>query len=139
MRLKEFLKEGFSVRSLTADVPENFISKKKLTRPKAKKITKEIKKAIKTWVHTTYYSEIPLKDIFDVLERNGLIPLQEDLRKWDGLLLGGVKKTEQVLFLLGWKGTKDGQGRYEVVPDAGLNLSYYKMPSGKYEVLAYVS
>jgi hypothetical protein len=119
---------------------------RKLTQPVIKKINKEIHKYVKD----TYYQAIPLQDIFDAMKKFGIVALQEDQTEWDGMLLGGVKKTEQVYFDLGWLDSWGGEGagggvrpgsvpQYEVVPNARLNLSYYKMPSGKYEVLAYVS
>ena len=135
MKLKKYLDEAFQVKSLTRDVPANYISKIKLTRPGANKVSKQVAKVVKG----TYFIEIPLKGIFDALRKSGLVALQEDQTEWSGFLLGGVKKTEQIHFLLGWADSKDTKGRYQVVPDAALNLSYFKMPSGKYEVLAYVS
>ncbi len=110
---------------------------RKLTQPVIKKINKEIHKYVKD----TYYQQIPLDDIFNAMKKFGIVALQEDQTEWDGMLLGGVKKTEQIYIDLGWADTKDENDydRHEVVPNARLNLSYYKMESGKYEVLAYVS
>lgn len=148
-KLKDFLVEDVSVRSLTAHMPQDFMSKKFLKGPVRSKMNKEIQILLKP----TYFDSIPLKDIFKILEKHGTVPLQEDATYWSGFLTGGVKKTEQVYFNLGWKDFKDtgleaGEGRvkypnqhgqYMVIPKAVLSLSYFKMPSGRYEVIAYVS
>jgi hypothetical protein len=118
---------------------DNFLNEAKqrrLTQPVIKRINKEIHKFVKD----TYYKSIPLGDIFDACRKFGVVVLQEDQTQWSGFLLGGTKKTEQVHFDLGWLDSRDADGRYEVIPNAMLNLSYYKMPqSGNFEVLAYVS
>ncbi len=114
------------------------MAQRKLTQPVIKKINKEIHKYVKD----TYYQQIPLDDIFNAMKKHGIVALQEDMTEWDGFLMGGVKKTEQIYIDLGFLDSKDDSGhvpQYEVVPNARLNLSYFKMQSGKYEVLAYVS
>jgi len=99
-----------------------------------KKINTEITKLLKP----IYFKAIPLQPLFDILEKYNLVPLQEDQTYWDGFLLGGVKKTERVSFDLGVKSTKDAKNRYSVITNAELLLTYYKMESGKYEVIAYI-
>ena len=100
-----------------------------------KKINNEIFKYLKP----TYFDKIPLQPLFDILDKHGLIPLQEDQTYWDGFLVGGVSKTERVEFALGIKSFKDEFNRYPVITNAELQLTYYKMPqSGKYEIIAYV-
>ena len=111
---------------------------RKLTQPVIKKINKEIHKYVKD----TYYKQIPLDDIFNAMKKFGIVALQEDQTEWDGMLLGGVKKTEQIYFDLGFIDSDNKRYHlpmYEVIPNARLNLSYFKMTSGKYEVLAYIS
>lgn len=110
----------------------------RLGRSNITKINKDLQKVMKK----TYFKAIPLKEISDVLKKYNVILLQEDGTEWDGFLIGGVDKTEQVYFDLGWMDkvdTKTGVVRYERIPDSMLALSYYKMPSGKYEVIAYLT
>ena len=90
--------------------------KRNLTQPIKKKMNKEIHKFVKD----TYYRSIPLGNIMDAVRRFGVVVLQEDQTEWSGFLLGGVKKTEQVYFDLGWLDTKDADGRYQVIPNALL-------------------
>ena len=101
------------------------------------RMKKRINTDITKFLKPTYFDKIPLQPLFDILEKHGLVALQEDQTKWDGFLLGGVKKTERVQFDLGVKEFKDGN-TYPVITNAELQLSYYKMKSGKYEVIAYI-
>lgn len=147
------LHEAAVVRSLMSHMPQDFIDKKKLKGNVRQKMNKDINKLLKP----TYFKDIPLGSIFKILEKHGVVPLQEDATYWSGFLTGGVKKTEMVYFNLGWKnfestslvgagkeawpGTKypNKSGQYRIISNAVLALSYFKMPSGNYEVIAYVS
>lgn len=139
MRLKQYLKDGYQLRNLMDHIPPAWVSKKVLKVGERKKINMDLQKILKK----TYFKQIPLKDMFKVLEKHGIVPLQEDNTYWSGLLIGGVKNTEMVNFNLGWKNeTADDRGvkRYMAVPNSVLVMSYYKMPeSGNYEVIGYVS
>lgn len=101
-------------------------------------VRKKINTAIRKVLSPTYFKKIPLQPLFDILEQFNLVPLQEDQTYWDGFLTGGVKQTEQVHFNLGVKDKIDSDKRYPVIQNANLNLSYFKMQSGKYEIIAYV-
>ena len=116
-------------------VNENKLKIHKMNGAMKKKMNKKIYKVLKP----TYFKEIPLQDIFDILEEHNFVPLQEDNTYWSGMLMGGVSKTEQVQFPLGVKDLEDDQGKYPVITNAELQLTYYKMPSGKYEVISYIS
>jgi len=105
---------------------------------KITKIKKKINGEIQKFLKPTYFKKIPLQPLFDILEKYSIVPLQEDDTIWDGLLLGGIKKTERVDFTLGDLSSKDSKNRYLVITNAKLSLSYYKMESGKYEVIAYI-
>ena len=153
MKLKKYLKEGYTTRSLMDHIPPAFVSNQKLVVGQKNKINKDLQVLLKP----TYFGSIPLDGMFKILEKHGLVPLQEDMTYWSGILTGGVKKTEMVHFNLGWKqmpkkdikargfeGDKitypNPDGRYFAVPNAVLTMTYYKMPqSGNYEVIAYVS
>jgi hypothetical protein len=99
---------------------------------------KNINRELHELMKPTYFAEIPLDDIFAVLEKNGVVPLQEDGTKWSGMLLGddshayielGMKSTEQDVH---------GLPAYTPVINTTLALSWHKMNSGKSEVLAYL-
>jgi len=113
---------------------ENKLKVHKMSGAMKKKMNKKIYKVLKP----TYFKEIPLQDIFDILEEHNFVPLQEDNTYWSGMLSGGVNKTEQVQFPLGVKDQIDENDMYPVVKGVEMQLSYYKMPSGKYEVISYL-
>lgn len=101
-----------------------------------KKMNNEIQKLLKP----IYFVHIPLSDIFDILNKYNVVALQEDDTEWSGFLLGGVSKTEQVYFNLAFMDSKNENGMYtNKIRNSMLALSYYKMGSGKYEVLSYIT
>jgi len=85
-------------------------------------IRKRINKSLYA-ISKIYHPEIPLDKIFGALETEGVVPLQEDGTRWSGILCGDnasmrVNTSNPKIFLyVGW----------------------YKMPSGNYEINAYVS
>lgn len=139
MRLKKYITEGFSTRNLMSHIPPAWVSKKVLKVGDRKKINADLQKVLKP----TYFKSIPLGQMFKVLEKHGLVPLQEDNTYWSGLLAGGVKETEMVHFNLGYKNDYKEDGkikRYMAVPNAVMTMTYYKMPqSSNYEVIGYIS
>lgn len=75
-----------------------------------------------------YHDLVPLSDIMVAMRANGLTLLQEDGTEWSGFLCGeDSNATIQCADL-------------ELNPvHRWLSLSWYRMPSGRYEVTAYVS
>jgi hypothetical protein len=71
----------------------------------------------------TYHNEIPLSQIFEIVEKHAGKVVQEDNTPWSGFLCGDSGQT-----------TFDIEG-----VKFHLFLSWYTMPSGRYEVIAYVS
>jgi hypothetical protein len=90
----------------------------------------------------TYHNEIPLQFISEILKANGLVLLQEDNTKWSGFLCG---ESATVSFDLGWLCSNecapytDYRKTFEKIENACLRLQWYKMPSGRYEINAYIS
>ena len=85
-----------------------------------------------------YHDKIPLKDIFDALAEIGVHAVQEDGEKWQGMLIGGAE--------CGSDETRNQVAHFDLVrtiDQSNLNnslfLSWCKMQSGKYEIVAYVS
>lgn len=133
-------KKGFSsieeaqVRNLTMSVPKDFMAKQRFNASIRNRINKDIHKILKP----TYFKAIPLKAIMDSMGKHGVTLLDDDYTEWSGFFTGGVKDTQMVHFLLGWKDTRDEKGMHRVIPNAAFTMSYFKMPSGKYEVIGYV-
>lgn len=82
---------------------------------------------------TRYFDKIPLRDIMDILTRNGVIMLQEDNTPWSGFLVGDDAEDSFTLAPI----TSDPQ--YVPFTNAVLRLSWHKMPSGRYEIVTYVA
>jgi len=82
-----------------------------------------------------YHNAIPLEDIQNILKKYGLIALQEDHTEWSGFLVGANSHTNMEL---GYTETKDENKQYKVITNASFNLSWYKMSSGRYEIVVYV-
>ena len=82
-------------------------------------------KAIANIVASTYFTAIPLADIFNAVKVNGGLVVDEAGNEWSGLLCG-----------------HEGSATFPITGIKSLHnlyLSWYQMPSGIYEVIAYAS
>lgn len=70
----------------------------------------------------TYWKHIPLAEIFKVCKENGYTPIDDDGSEWEGILTG---RTGRISIDLLNKKPK-------------LNIQWYKMESGNYEINAYI-
>lgn len=76
----------------------------------------------------TYQKSVPLDHIADLAKSNGLSLLDEDGSEWSGLVTGREGRCQIDL------------GTSTMLPTKHvLNLQWYKMPSGNFEINAYVS
>lgn len=84
-----------------------------------------------------YYDAIPLQGIVDVLKKYGYKIVQEDGTDWSGMLLGGkecghpeaAKQRANISIA-----QQDG-----ILTQNTLLLMWCKMPSGRYEIVSYIS
>lgn len=88
-----------------------------------------------------YSDAIPLGDINELLKTHGYILLQEDGTEWSGFLSGDQGRTT---IAVGRKDPLPGDmwpepPFYPEVENTVLVLTWYKMPSGRYEVVAHLS
>ena len=106
------------------------------------KIKKKVNKALYTLTTNKHFDSIPLNDIKRILEQADLILLQEDGTPWSGFLLGDNATASIVV------GDKNDVVKsygdsiiavYRPFTNISLQLSWYRMPSGKFEVGAYLS
>ena len=102
----------------------------------------QVKKKVNDELHSinsNYYDAIPLDSIFNALEKRGLIPLQEDNTRWSGILAG---REAQIYIPIGATGSRSPEGEFEPMykplKNTQLNLSWFAMPSGKYEINTYL-
>jgi hypothetical protein len=87
-------------------------------------------------------------NIFAVLEKRGIVVLQEDNTKFSGFFLGENAQTYFPVAPIGskhWIRTVKGNvydantyEGYTPFKNSALTLSWYKMPSGKYEITTYI-
>lgn len=74
-------------------------------------------------ISSKYHDSIPLETIFGVLRKEGVEVLQEDGTSWEGFLCG---ENSHTTFPLN-------------VKNHVLSLSWYKMESGRWEIVSYLS
>jgi len=98
-----------------------------------------INQKITTLTYNKYLERVPLVDIFHIIHDEGYVPLQEDDTEWSGFLVGPEGRAHIILgdsesFVMG------DYGEPIYVPlNLSLNITWYRMESGRYEVVAYVS
>lgn len=71
------------------------------------------------------YRDIPLDKLFEVFEDEGMTPVQEDGTRWSGFLTGREGRASIEIMFNGEKLKR------------ALTLTWYKMDSGRYEIVAY--
>jgi hypothetical protein len=100
-----------------------------------------MKKKINTQLRTlpTYNPEIPLQEIEDILKTFGLLILQEDHTPWSGMLTGADAQTTFEMAYFDSAREEDWGTAYTPIENSGLMLSWYRMGSGKYEIVTYVA
>jgi hypothetical protein len=94
-------------------------------------LRKDLNRAINSFLSegsaTKYFSSVPIDGLFDVIEELGVTPVDEDGEKWSGMVMGEDSRTSIDLAVGGGD------------PKMKLHLQWYKMPSGNFEINAYVS
>ncbi|MFW6225414.1 MAG: hypothetical protein ACOC3V_00480 [bacterium] len=105
-------------------------------------IKRKINKKLTDITSPPYYTEIPLDDINNVLKLHGVIMIQEDLEEWTGFLLGDRSETSIAIGDYTNQIDNFGSSRtpaYKPFSNSVLRLSWYKMSSGKYEIVCYLT
>ena len=96
----------------------------------------KIRKELNKQLPNNYFPEIPLEKIFNTLLQNNITALQEDGTKWTGFLCG---EKGRAVFDLGNIFTKNDQDQYEKYDNVQLILTWYKIQSGNFEIVTYIS
>lgn len=78
-----------------------------------------------------YFDRVPLGELLKACSDNGAKPVQEDGTEWSGLLSGANGNATISLAIQ--------KGSEWVISKNMLVLTWYKMDSGKFEVVAYIS
>jgi len=94
----------------------------------SRKIKETINRKLYKLTYNTYFDSIPLDTIGTILGESGLRMVDIDGTDWSGFLLGANSRAS---FYLYDTDNKDSH--------IYLFMSWYKMPSGHYEIVVYVS
>ena len=87
----------------------------------------KINRALEPVLAPIYFTQIPLEAIFDTIKKHGYVVVDEAGEPWTGFICG-----------------REGRATFDIVSQNGiaskyaLQLSWYKMESGRYEVTSYV-
>lgn len=100
------------------------------------KIRNKVNKELAALTFNTYFPSIPLDEITKILGKYNIVMLQEDDTEWSGFLCGDHERTS---FNLADMDSRTADKSYTPFKNACLTLSWYKMPSGRYEINTYVS
>ena len=83
-----------------------------------------------------YFPHIPMEKINALFECYGYLLIQEDYTKFEGFFCGEVGHTT---IQLGVLQTGVSTGIFQEVKNTLLSLSWYKMPSGNFEIVTYLT
>lgn len=75
-----------------------------------------------------YHKDIPIEDIFATLKSHGITVVDEANEEWQGMLLG---RDSSAHFNISIEGQR--------VTNCMLFMSWYRMPSGNWEINCYLS
>jgi hypothetical protein len=84
----------------------------------------------------TYFNDIPIGEIKDILDDHNIVMLQEDYTEFDGFFTGEEGRES---IALAYRDSLEGI-RYEPFLNTNLILSWYqRRETGHYEIVAYLS
>lgn len=85
-----------------------------------------------------YYDGVPIDELQDALKAEGYVLLQEDGTPWSGMFLGSGEALLE-MGKLDYGRELNGLATYKPVPNSGLRMTWYQMPSGKMEIVKYIT
>ena len=132
-RLLEVMQKVNPELGFNEELRQNIQNPTRLNAPIRKKINRELTAL------PNYHEGIPLEIIEEILKKYNLLLLQEDYTPWSGFITG---REGQADFTLGYFDTayeQNGLTAYTPIENAALIMTWYKMQSGKYEIVTYIS
>ena len=104
---------------------------------------KRVNKQIHVFTKPIYFDTIPLDGLFSILQNEGIVVIMEDNREWQGFLCGESADVNFVLADQTKPETPDWGSEFtvynHVIENVELRLTWYRMPSGRYEIVAYLT
>lgn len=94
---------------------------------------------LQKFLNQTYFNDIPIMEIGEILKQHGIVLLMEDNREWAGFLMGSDSEVD---FMLGDMATVeqvDWGTIYTPYTNVMFRMTWYKMQSGKWEIIGYLS
>jgi hypothetical protein len=95
--------------------------------------------SVRAAVPENYYPNIPMDQLREAMKMEGYVPLQEDGTEWAGMFLGSEGETFIPMGKLSEGRMLHGLATYKPVSNSGLRMTWYEMPSGKYEIVKYIT
>lgn len=134
-RLFEVLKKVNPELALNEEIGQGVINPTRLNAPLRKRINTELTRL------PNYFNDIPLETIEEILEKYGLLILQEDHTPYQGMFLGAEGQAQiDIGYIQTAQQSEDNEVTfYTPIENAALILTWYKMQSGKYEIVSYIS
>jgi len=99
-------------------------------------VKSKINKAIHKLTAGKYFKAIPLDELIDIMKQNGVVVLQEDSTEFSGFLTGSDGRMDAELASAD---SKDKDGFYTPYGNAMFLMTWHRMESRNYEVVAYVT
>ena len=130
-----------------AVIVKDFKDKINISVSLKKAVMKDLNKLLMPLNKTEYFSQIPMKELFRILNSHNLEAIDEDGTLWSGFLTGETGKASiQLAFKDKLRQLKkdmripqDNTHVYRYVNNSDLILTWHKMESSRYEVVAYLS
>jgi hypothetical protein len=103
------------------------------------KTRKSLNNALRSALPGNYYNGIPIGEMQEALRKEGYVLIQEDGTKWSGMFLGSEGEAFLQMGKLDQGRNLNGQATYKPVSNSGLRMTWYEMPSGKMEIVKYIT
>ena len=132
-RLYEMMERVNPDFAMEGDVIQEANNPTRLDAPTRSKINRELSKL------PNYHVGIPLDLIESILEKYGLLILQEDNTAYEGIFTGRDGQASIALGYINTANEKDGITFYTPIENSMLIMTWYKMESGRYEIVSYLS
>lgn len=132
------IRYGQSLREMSPAEATNAIEMMTQTRISGSQ-KKKGNNALMKLLEPTYFKTIPLKEIIKTLSKVGLVVLQEDATEWEGFVAGREGKMLTPLAPAETETKYKGVTFFTPFTNTQFVMTYHKMESGTFEVIAYVS
>lgn len=129
---------NISDRFITAmwDLPNSLNEARNSVLKLDSKIKRKVNKELADKVHNQYYKELFPDWVYEVLGPFGLVMVSEDGSPFEAMFMGDKGRT---VINISSDGLQKENGLYQMYEDTALSYSWYKMPSGSYEIVAYLT